>query len=151
MKKVTAIYLAAIVGLSIPPLAFAGETPSMAGAKQYFIGLKDGDTVSGPVKVVFGLSGIGVAPAGVDKENTGHHHIFLNRPPLGQWADADGADEFDANIPSDEQHLHFGKGQTEKVLDLAPGKYTMQLVFADKDHIPHNPPVSSEVITITVK
>ncbi len=154
MNKITTIALAALIGLSASTLAtttsaLAEGAPSMAGAKQYFVNLKDGDTVSSPVTVIFGLSGMGVAPAGVDKENTGHHHILLNRPPLGQGED--GADELTSSIPADEKHIHFGKGQTEKTLELAPGKYTMQLVLGDKDHIPHNPPITSKVITITVK
>ncbi len=129
--------------------AFAGETPSAPDAEVYFINLKDGDTVEGPVKVVFGLSGMGVAPAGIEKEKTGHHHLFIDRPPLGQGED--GADEVDYNIPADENHIHFGGGQTETTVELAPGTHTLQLVLADKDHIPHNPPITSEVITITVK
>lgn len=149
MKLLKTISLAALVGLSGISLGLAGETPSMDGAKQYFVNLKDGDSVSSPVKIIFGLSGMGVAPAGVDKKNTGHHHIFVDRAPLGQGEE--GADEMDANIPADEHHLHFGKGQTEKSIKLAPGKHTLQMVLADKDHIPHNPPVSSAVITITVK
>lgn len=141
--------IAAFSALLLPAAGQAGETPSAPGAKQYFVNLKDGDTVRSPVKVIFGLSGMGVAPAGVDKENTGHHHILLNRPPLGQGED--GADEFHANILADENNIHYGKGQTEAVLDLPPGKHTLQLVLGDKDHIPHNPPISSEVITITVE
>lgn len=147
MRRLFAI--AALSTLLLPAIGLAGETPSAPGAKQYFVILKDGDTVKSPVKVVFGLSGMGVAPAGVDKENTGHHHILLDRPPLGQGED--GADEFDANILADQNNIHYGKGQTETMLDLAPGKHTLQLVLGDKDHIPHNPPISSEVITITVE
>lgn len=140
---------AAFSALLLPSAGNAGETPSAPGTTQYFVNLKDGDTVRSPVKIIFGLSGMGVAPAGVDKETTGHHHILLDRPPLGQGQD--GADEFDANILADENNIHYGKGQTETILDLAPGKHTLQLVLGDKDHIPHNPPVSSEVITITVE
>lgn len=129
--------------------AIAGDTPAPAGAKVYFVNLKDGDTVSSPVKVVFGLSGMGVAPAGIEKAKTGHHHIFVNRPPLGKGPD--GKDELEANIPADDQHRHYGGGQTEAMLDLKPGKHTLQLVLGDQNHIPHNPPVASDVITITVK
>lgn len=141
--------LAAVAASLTAATAFAGETPSAPDAEVYFINLKDGDTVEGPVKVQFGLSGMGVAPAGVDMENTGHHHLFVNRPPLGQGED--GADEVDYNIPADENHIHYGGGQTEATVELAPGTHTLQLVLGDKDHIPHNPPVVSEVITITVK
>jgi hypothetical protein len=128
---------------------FAGETPSGKDAKVYFIHLQDGAEVTSPVKVQFGLSGMGIAPAGVEFENTGHHHLLIDRPALGKGEE--GADEFNNNIISDEQHLHFGKGQTETSVKLAPGKHTLQIVLGDKDHIPHNPPVASEVITITVK
>lgn len=142
--------ISAIAALFLAPLiASAGETPSPAGAKVYFVNLKDGTTVSSPVKVIFGLSGMGVAPAGIEKEGTGHHHLFIDRPPLGQGPD--GKDELDANIPSDDNHKHFGKGQTEISLELSPGQHTLQLVLGDQNHIPHGPPVASDVITITVK
>ena len=133
----------------IPINALAGETPSAPGAKQYFVNLADGATLKAPVKIIFGLSGMGIAPAGVDTPNTGHHHILLDRPALGLGED--GKDEFDGNIISDENNIHFGKGQTQTTLDLKPGKHTLQLVLGDKDHIPHNPPVFSNVITITVE
>lgn len=139
---------AAVLAMSCSSV-LAGETPSLEGTEQYFVNLNDGDEITSPVKVIFGLSGMGVAPAGIDKEGTGHHHIFLNRAPFGEGED--GADEFDANILADENNIHYGKGQTETSLDLAPGKHTLQLVLGDKDHIPHNPPVHSKVITITVK
>jgi len=149
MKKIATAVFAAVISLSGVTVAMAQGAPSKAGAKQYFVNLKDGDTVSSPLTVVFGLSGMGVAPAGIDKANTGHHHILINRAPLGKGEG--GGDEFKDSIPADEKHVHFGGGQTEKTLKLAPGKYTLQLVLGDKDHIPHNPPVTSEVISITVK
>ncbi len=139
----------ALTALAISTTGFAGETPSAPGAKQYIVNLKDGDTVSSPVKVIFGLSGMGVAPAGVEKENTGHHHVLLDREPLGKGED--GAEEFDNPILADEKNIHYGKGQTETMLELAPGTHTIQLVLGDHNHVPHNPPVSSERITITVK
>jgi len=142
------IAIVAITG-NLNGAAIAGETPSNESAKQYFISPQDGDVIKGPVKVIFGLSGMGVAPAGIDMENTGHHHIFVNRPALGEWED--GADELDANIITDDQHIHFGKGQTETMLDLPKGTHTLQLVLGDKDHIPHNPPITSDIITITVE
>ena len=130
--------------------ATAGDTPSAPGAKVYFVNVKDGATVSSPVKVIFfGLSGMGVAPAGTEKKHTGHHHVLIDRPPLGKGPD--GKDELDANLPADDNHVHFGKGQTEVELKLAPGKHTLQLVLGDQNHIPHNPPVVSEVIAVTVK
>lgn len=147
--RLTFTIASTFLALFISTIAHAGETPAPAGAKVYFVGLKDGDTVSSPVKVIFGLSGMGVAPAGIEKKNTGHHHVFVDRPPLGKGKD--GKDELAANIPADDNHKHFGGGQTETSLQLSPGKHTLQLVLGDQNHIPHNPPVVSPVITITVK
>ncbi len=139
MKKqfllaLTMLAFATTAGAQIP------KSPSTPGAKVYFINLKNGQAVKGPVKVVMGLSGMGVAPAGTDAESTGHHHILVN---------VDKVDD-SLPIPMDEKHRHFGKGQTEAVLDLPPGKYTLQLAFGDKNHVIHNPPVMSEKITIRV-
>lgn len=127
----------------------AGDTPAPAGAAVYFIAPADGATVKSPVLVQFGLTGMGVAPAGVEKAGTGHHHLFIDRPDLGLGPD--GKDELEANIPADEQHVHFGGGQTETTLALPPGKHSLQLVLGDMNHIPHNPPIKSEIITITVE
>ena len=143
------VFAAALCASAIALSAQAGETPSAPGATVYTVNLADGDTVSGPVKVVFGLSGMGVAPAGTEKENTGHHHIFLNRAPFGEGAD--DADMTESGIYADDNHIHFGGGQTETTLDLAPGTHTIQLVLGDLYHVPHNPPVMSEQITITVE
>ncbi len=141
----------AIIALTLSAtLALAGgETPSNPDAKVYFANLADGDTVQSPVTVVFGLSGMGVAPAGTEAENTGHHHLLIDRPPLGQGED--GADELAYGLPSDDNHLHFGGGQTEVTLELAPGEHTLQLVLGDAGHVPHATPITSEVITITVE
>lgn len=155
MKKSIALKTIVFLGLltigfsGLTNTSMAGETPSKAGTKQYFVNLKDGDVVTGPFKVIFGLSGMGVAPAGVARANTGHHHLFIDRAALGKGED--GVDEYLDNIPADEQHIHFGGGQTETILKLSSGKHTLQLVLADENHIPHNPPVSSQMITITVK
>lgn len=129
--------------------AFAQGTPSPEGAELYFIGLEDGATVSAPVTVHFGLRGMGVAPAEIEREGTGHHHLLLNRPPLGEGEF--GAEEFTLAIPADDNHRHFGGGQTEVTLDLPPGEHTLQLVLGDHGHVPHDPPVVSEVITIIVE
>ena len=116
----------------------------VVGSKVYFIGLEDGQTVSSPVTVRFGLSGMGVAPAGVDdKPKTGHHHLIINETIEGE--------ELNEPIPADDNHVHFGGGQTETTIELPPGTHTLQLVMGDWSHIPHNPPVMSERITITVK
>ena len=108
--------------------------------KVYFINLQNGDMLKSPFLVQFGLSGKGVAPAGVEAPNTGHHHLLINIDEL----------DFKMPIPSSKQHLHFGMGQTEATLDLSAGKYKLQLVLGNKYHIPHNPPLVSEVIEVTV-
>jgi hypothetical protein len=136
--------LAAIVCAMLPAIGpAAAQTPSPAGAKVYIINLKDGDTVSSPFKVQFGLTGMGVAPAGVEKPNTGHHHLIIDTTL--------SADEMKAPIPADAKHVHFGAGQTEAMVTLAPGKHTLQLVLGDWSHIPHVPPVMSTPITVTVQ
>ncbi|MET1410774.1 DUF4399 domain-containing protein [Roseibium sp. HPY-6] len=147
MKFAVAPMVIALGMFGTPVLA--GDTPANPDAKVYFVNLEDGAKVSGPVKVVFGLSGMGVAPAGVEKENTGHHHLLVNRPPIGEGED--GADEFIYNIPADENHIHYGGGQTEAMVELAPGTHTLQLVLGDLNHVPHDPPIYSDVITITVE
>lgn len=117
------------------------RTESVEGATVYIIAPQNGEVVSGPVTVKFGLQGMGVAPAGIDYPGSGHHHLLIN---------ADEMPPMDQPIPADDHHVHFGKGQTETVLDLEPGTYTLQLILGDKNHIPHNPPVVSKKITIRV-
>jgi Domain of unknown function (DUF4399) len=147
----------ALVAFHAPPAARAAEapdtqaevattpaiarTPRPAEAKLYIISPQNGETVASPVTVRFGLVGMGVAPAGVASPNTGHHHLIVDAP----------VPPFDAPLPKDDKHFHFGAGQTETSVALAPGKHTLQLVLADKDHVPHEPPLVSEPITITVK
>lgn len=144
MRKHTLIALTAAAATLAAGLVWAqaARTPSPAGAKVYFISPADGAVVKGPVKVVMGLSGMGVAPAGVDIGNTGHHHILVNAP-----ADI----KLDAAMPADAVHRHFGLGQTEATLTLPPGKHTLQLLLGDKGHVPHDPPVMSAKISITVE
>jgi len=121
--------------------AVLAGTPAPEGARLYFLSPADGAVVRGPVTVRFGLSGMGVAPAGVEHENTGHHHLIINTPlpPL------------DEPIPTDDNHLHFGGGQTEAVIVLPPGPHTLQLLLGDWSHVPHAPPVVSERIAIVVE
>lgn len=121
-------------------LFFAFLTLNGFSEKVYFINLQNGDVLKSPFLVQFGLSGKGVAPAGVEVPNTGHHHLLINIEEL----------DFKMPIPSSKQHLHFGMGQTETTLDLPAGKHKLQLVLGDKYHIPHNPPLASEVIEVTV-
>lgn len=120
---------------------YAGPTASPEGAGVYIISPENGSTVSSPVTVTFGLKGMGVAPAGVAKDKTGHHHLLINTDPPNM----------DSPIPSDDHHRHFGAGQTEVTVELEPGEHTLQLLLGDANHIPHDPPVMSEPITITVQ
>lgn len=115
-------------------------TPSNPNTQLYFIAPTDGAIIKGPVTVKFGLKGMGVAPAGIEKPGTGHHHLLVNVP----------LPDLDYNIIMDENHLHFGGGQTETTIDLPPGKHTLQLLLGDQNHLPHRPAVYSNQITITV-
>lgn len=135
--------LLCLTALLVTGPAVAGGDRSSApdGAAAYIISPSNGAVVKSPVKVVFGLSGMGVAPAGVDKEHTGHHHLLI---------DVDKLPSNNKPIPADENHRHFGGGQTEVSLDLEPGKHSLQLLLGDKHHVPHRPPVMSKKITITV-
>jgi hypothetical protein len=119
------------------------RTPSPPGAEVYIISPKNGATVSNPVLVQFGLKVMGIAPAGIKFDNTGHHHLLI---------DSDAPTDLSAPLPASEKIIHYGKGQTETTLkDLTPGKHTLLLVLGDASHIPHNPPVISKKITIIVK
>jgi Domain of unknown function (DUF4399) len=122
------------------PVAAGGPTPSPPGAKVEFVDLKDGAVIGPKMTIHFGLHGMGVAPAGTKRPNSGHHHLLIDTdlPPLDQ------------PIPNDENHLHFGGGQTEVELTLQPGPHTLQLLLGDADHIPHTPPIYSDKIHVTV-
>ncbi|WP_417768282.1 DUF4399 domain-containing protein [Stappia sp.] len=135
--------LAIAVFTLLPAVALADShrTPAPEGASVYFIAPQDGATVASPVTVAFGLSGMGVAPAGVEKEKTGHHHLLIDQT----------LEDYDNAIPADDNHRHFGGGQTETRLELAPGTHRLQLILGDHNHIPHLPPVESQVISITVE
>jgi hypothetical protein len=141
--------LAALCLAALPAFATAQGTPRPEAAELYFVNVEDGDTVASPLTLVFGLRGMGVAPAGAEIENTGHHHLMINRPPLGEGQF--GAEEFTLPLPADDNHRHFGGGQTEVTLELPPGEHVLQLVLADYGHVPHDPPLLSERITITVE
>jgi len=143
------IFLTAVLAAALPIAAAAQGTPRPETAELYFVNLDEGSTVSSPVVVAFGLRGMGVAPAEVERENTGHHHLLLNRAPFGEGEF--GAEEFELALPADENHRHFGGGQTEVTLELPPGEHTLQLVLGDHGHVPHDPPVVSERITIVVE
>jgi hypothetical protein len=117
-----------------------GPTPSPQGAAVHFVGLNDGAKLPTRVTIRFGLRDMGVAPAGLERDNSGHHHLLIDTelPSL------------DKPIPNDFNHLHFGAGQTEAEVTLKPGPHTLQLLFGDKDHVPHNPPVMSPRIRVVV-
>jgi hypothetical protein len=130
---------AAVMAAEVPGLPV---TKATSGAEVYIIAPRDGATVGQEFTVRFGLKGMGVAPAGVDKEHTGHHHLLVDvkeLPAAGQ------------PIPKDDNHLHFGGGQTETTLKLKPGTHTLQLELGDANHLPLDPPLVSKKITVHVK
>ena len=135
----TSIALAALI---LGGTAVAGDSPAPKNAYLYIGWPNDGEVIyKNNFRVWFGLRKMGVAPAGVDKAKTGHHHLIVDAP----------LPPMDEEIPSDNQHLHFGKGQTETRITLPSGTHTLQLVLGDHNHVPHNPPVTSRKITVTVK
>ena len=133
--------LLSVLCVMMSGLLFASVSQADSPAA-YIISPADGDVVTSPVLVRFGLSGMGVAPAGTDKAGTGHHHLLI---------DVDELPDLTKPVPADANHRHFGGGQTEVSLELESGEHTLQLLLGDKNHIPHNPPVVSEQITITVE
>lgn len=141
MKFKTILALGLVLVFSGLQAAEIERSPSPKGATVGFANLEDGDMVPTEFKVVFSISGMGIAPAGVQIDNTGHHHLLIDvaeLPDLGQ------------PLPANDNIIHFGKGQSETVLNLSEGQHTLQLVLADYRHIPHEPPVVSDVITVTV-
>ena len=143
----TSLLSVSLLSVAKPDANKLPRTSSPKGAKTYIILPKDGKTVKSKFKVIFGLKGMGVCPAGIvtgegkSPPDTGHHHLLIDMeklPPMDQ------------PLAASDNLKHFGKGQTETILELKPGKHTLQLVFADFAHIPHNPPVVSEKVTITV-
>jgi hypothetical protein len=130
----------------VAALALAGTTsarePSTPNAEVYIVSPKDGAKVKSPVTVVFGLKGMGVAPAGIKFDGTGHHHLLI---------DSELPTDLSQPLAANEKSVHFGKGQTETSVTLPPGKHTLQLVLGDQLHIPHDPPVYSKKITIVVE
>ena len=135
------LILGAALLLATSAVADPGRTPSPVGAEVFIISPKDGATVASPFVVQFGLKGMGVAPAGVRYANTGHHHLLI---------DSDPPADLNAPLTADDRLIHFGKGQTQAIVTLPPGKHTLQLLLGDQDHRAHNPPVFSKRIMITV-
>ncbi len=140
MKTLTALF--ALAALIVGGAAMAGESPAPKNAYLYIGWPNNGEVIkNNSFRVWFGLRKMGVAPAGVDKPKTGHHHLIIDAalPPM------------DEEIPADKNHVHFGKGQTETRITLPSGTHTLQLLLGDLNHVPHNPPVVSQKITVTVK
>lgn len=144
LTSLVPVFMAAAFLAAVPARAqtttSGGPTASPAGASVYFINIKDGDTLPRTFTVQFGLRNMGLAPAGSDRPNSGHHHLLID-------TDLPAMNE---PIPSDFNHLHFGAGQSEATVTLQPGKHTLQLLLGDADHVPHSPPVFSDRITVTV-
>ena len=132
-------YIAAIAALFVATTVTAAQTPAPQGASVYIISPANGESVTSPFKVRFGLTGMGVAPAGVDITKTGHHHLLIDTTPM-----------LHDPIPKDSHHLHFGNGETETTLTLPPGKHTLQLLLGDKNHVPFKPAIVSREIIIYV-
>ena len=137
-RMLACLFLASIAVL---PATAQEQSLAPAGASVTILEPANGATVSSPVTVKFGITGMDLAPAGTDKPNSGHHHLLIDAP----LADPKGP------IPADAHNKHFGKAQTEATIELTPGTHTLQLVLGDKNHVPFSPSVQSEVITITVK
>lgn len=131
-----AVFSLILLGLTAGALATEAATP-----RAYIVSPKDGEIVENPVTVVFGLEGFGVAPAGTVREKTGHHHLIIDAP----------LPDLSQPIPATENYQHFGGGQTQVEVNLSPGEHTLQLLLGDHAHIPHDPPVYSDVITIKVR
>ncbi len=130
-----------LASIAVLPASAQELTKAPAGASVTILEPKNGATVTSPVTIKFGITGMDLAPAGSDKPNSGHHHLLIDQA----LADPKGP------IPADEHNKHFGKAQTEATIDLTPGKHTLQLVLGDKNHVPFAPSIQSEIVTITVK
>ena len=133
--------LGALLAASPPAAAADDRKPMPENAREYIIWPADGQVIQGKFWLRMGLSGAGIAPAGIEKKFTGHHHVLIDvdLPPL------------DAPIPNDKNHQHFGKGQTEARIELPPGKHTLQLLLGDDSHVPHQPALYSAKITVIVR
>lgn len=145
LPMVLGVCLSVLLGwLGWSPVAIANDyrSPAIAGAEVYIISPTNQAAVGQTFDVKFGLKEMGVAPAGIDQEGTGHHHLLVDLETLP---------DLDAALPATDHIKHFGKGQTETTLTLAPGEHTLQLLLANYAHIPHDPPVMSDPITVIVE
>ena len=141
MRNVYRAVFCALLCVGLPAAAIE-RSPAPEGAAVYFISPVAGAVVGSPVTVRFGLRGMGVAPAGVAMPATGHHHLLIDLEELPPM---------DMPLPASDQVVHFGAGQTETSVELPPGTHTLQLLMGNHLHVPHDPPVLSEKITITVR
>lgn len=139
---IATLCLTCLLGLLVAPAYAVDLSSAPESATAYIISPKNGDTVTDPFTVQFGLSGMGIAPAGIDRPNTGHHHLLI---------DVDELPSLMEPLQASTQLLHYGAGQTETQLNLPPGEHSLQLVLGNYSHIPHDNPVISEKITVTVK
>lgn len=137
---IPALLLAACIGTTAQ--AEMPRTPSPADASVTIVSPHDGELVTSPFKVVFAIHGMTLAPAGDAAPDSGHHHLLIDTPV---------PTDLNKPLPADSQHLHFGKAQAETEVTLAPGQHTLQLILGDANHIPHEPPIISKQITITVR
>lgn len=142
MNRIAITLFSAALLAPVGALADAHMSKAPANAEVYFVTPSDGDTVQSPFTVVFGLRNMGVAPAGVEKEGTGHHHLLI---------DTDVPSDLSQPLPATDNVKHFGGGQTETEISLEPGTHTLQLLLGNYAHVPHSEPVVSEKITITVE
>jgi hypothetical protein len=126
---------------SVPAAAAMARSPAPPGATVFIFSPENGATLSSPVQVKFGVSGIAIAPAGQMQANAGHHHLLIDTALQNP----------DQPLPKDAGHIHYGKGQTEALVELEPGQHTLQLVLGDGNHVPHDPPIVSRIVTITVE
>lgn len=140
-KRIASLFLMPL--LSLPVYADNHRSPAPSAAEVYIISPAEGATVSNPVKVQFGLKGMGVAPAGVEKENTGHHHLLIDTDPASL--------DMNQPLPATDLVRHFGGGQTEVELTLPAGDHSLQLLLGNFMHVPNAQPVMSNKITIHVK
>jgi len=143
VNRITTVLIGLVFAITGLPSALAHTPPD--NARVFFIGIKDGMVLESPVKIEFGISGFGITPAGTKgkkRHTAGHHHLLVNVPTLP---------DLDQPIIRDQQHLHYDLGETSTVLELAPGKHTLQLLLGDETHEPQDPPLFSEKITITIK
>ena len=143
MAKQFLAWIGVLVAVFSAPSAMAHTPPD--DARIFFVDLVDGQVVKSPVEVKFGIEGFGIIPAGAKgkrRHTAGHHHLLV---------DVEQLPDMDKPIPRDRQHIHFDQGETETLLDLPPGKHTLQLLLGDEDHEPHAPPLVSEKITVVVE